>query len=124
LQLGSVVLQTWINIKIKIFKDKQTKNLKQVTQSDFKWFVIEIEALECFLLNAIIVLIIAEVTFVTNKINLMSAVETNLYPNYLYVNVYQLVNPIIIAGVGPLIYFSKHTKMKVYFKRQWKECFH
>ena len=101
LQLGSVILQTWINIKIKIFKDKQKKNLKQVIKSDVKWFVIEIEALECFLLNAIIVLIIAEVAFVTNKINLMSAVETNLYPNYLYVNVYQLVNPIIIVGIGP-----------------------
>jgi hypothetical protein len=48
LQLGSVILQTWINIKIKIFKDKQTKNLKQVIKSDVKWFVIEIEALECF----------------------------------------------------------------------------
>jgi hypothetical protein len=122
-QLGSIILQTWINVKIKNFKYKQTQTSTQAIKTTFKWFIIEIEALEGFILNALVVFILAEVSFVTNKINLMSAVETNLFPNYLYVNVYQLVNPIIIVGIGPLIYFSKHTKMKAYFKKQWIDCF-
>ncbi len=110
-------------MKIKNFKHKQTQSSTQAIKSTFKWFIIEIEALENFVLNALIGFILAEVLFVTNKINLMSAVESNLYPNYLYVNVYQLVNPILIVGIGPFIYFSKHTKMKTYFKRQWNESF-
>ena len=92
------------------FTDKQTQSSTQAIKSTFKWFIIEIEALESFVLNTLIGFILAEVLFVTNKINLMSAVESNLYPNYLYVNVYQLVNPILIVGIGPFIYFSKHTK--------------
>jgi hypothetical protein len=110
-------------VNIKNFKYKQTQSSTQNIKTSFKWFVIEIEALESFMLNALVVFILAEVSFVTNKINLMSTVETNLFPNYLYIHVYQLVNPIIIVGIGPLIYFSKHTKMKAYFKKQWTDCF-
>jgi hypothetical protein len=121
-QLSSIVLHIWINLKIKLFKRKQTKTSTYIIKS--KWYSIETEALESFMLNILVVFTLAEISFVTNKINLMSPIESIFYPNYLYVNVHQLVNPIIMVIVGTLLYISNHSKMKMYFKRQWKEGFH
>jgi hypothetical protein len=120
-QLSSIVLHIWINLKIKLFKRKQTKTSTHIIKS--KWYIIETEALESFMLNMLVVFTLAEISFVTNKINLMSPIESIFYPNYLYVNVHQLVNPIIMVIVGTLLYISNHSKMKMYFKRQWKEGF-
>ena len=120
-QLGTIILHTYINLKIKMYKQKHKPATTQTLKAKFHWFEIEIEALENFLLNALIVSIIAEVTFVINKINQMSPIESNLFPNNIYVNVYQLVNPIIVCGIGSLVYFSKHTKMKNFFHREFKD---
>jgi hypothetical protein len=124
LQWSSVVLHTFINMKIKSFKDKELKISTPSCSSNFMWFIIEIEALESIMLNALVIFTLVELSFVTNKINLMSPIESTFYPNYLYVNVHQLINPIIMVVVGTLIYFSQHSKMKMYFKRQWKEGYH
>jgi hypothetical protein len=124
LQWSSIILHICINLKIKVFKDKQLKTLTQFNKSNFKWFIIETEALESFILNVLVVFTLAEISFVTNKINLMSPIESTFYPNYVYGNVHQLVNPIIMVIVATLVYFSQHSKMKTYFKRQWKESWH
>jgi hypothetical protein len=121
-QLGSVILLIFISLRNKMFKEKHKSTATHVFKANGNWFAIETEVLENFVLNALIVFILSEVTFVINKINLMSPIDSNLFPNYLYVNVYQLVNPIVICGMISFVYFLKHTKMKNYFHRQLIDC--
>jgi hypothetical protein len=87
----------------------------------FKWFFLinENHFFHCFM-----IFILAEVTYVINKTNLIKLVECNLFPNYLYVNVFHLVNPLVTIGVGFSIYFTKHSRKRSYVIRTANEKFY
>ena len=118
-QIGTFVLVTIILLKIRIYK-RSSNHLPTAAASASK-----IEVLESLLFNSATLFVLAEVTFVINKINILSPAELNLYPNNLYVNVFQLINPIVICGVAPLIYVWKHPNMNLIYKgifRKFYEC--
>lgn len=104
-QVLSAVLLTFIIFKIKIFKMKNpAKKLVRLTKPKVKN-----KAVRSLLFNAFIAVMIAEVTFVINKINATSPIDNTFYPNYIFVNIFQLVNPLVTIGGGTLIYFYKNT---------------
>ena len=87
-------------------------------------FSIENKALESIGLSVAVVILVLLGFFTTFKVNSLSSLEINFYPNYLYVNYYHLVNPLIICGFGAIIYFIKHDKMRQFILKELKTIFH
>ncbi len=86
-------------------------------------FSTENKALESIGLFVTIVGLIILGVFTTFKVNLLSSVESNFFPNNLIVNYYHLVNPIILCGFGSLIYLLKHEKMRQFILKELKGIF-
>ena len=110
-QVGSGILIAIVNLKIAHYK-RRTKNVTSCTSRQS--LSIENKGLESLFSNTMLVLLIAEVTFVINKINLSaSPIENNFFPNNLYVNVFHLINPLLICGAGPIVYVYQNSGMKM-----------
>ena len=120
-QVGSVFFLVYANLKIHNYKRKHATPPQVITPMNINFFSFENEALESIIFNGFIILLLAEVTFVINKINLLKPIECNIFPNYLYVNVFQLVNPVVVIGIGFSIYFWKHSRMRNHLLREIKE---
>jgi hypothetical protein len=123
--LGSAVLHIILTFRIRKYKMKQPKN-NTVGQSKNNSFLFSIEnkameSIGLFVTNVVVVLL---GFFTSFKVNSLSAVESNFYPNYLYVNYFHLVNPIIVTGFNSTVYFLKHEKMKHFIMKELKKRFH
>jgi hypothetical protein len=95
-------------------------NTLGISRNNSFLFSTENKALESIgLISAIIALIILGF-FTSFKVNSLSPVEINFYPNYLYVNYYHLVNTIIISGFATTIYCLKHAKLRQFIMKELK----
>lgn len=111
-QVGSVILLTFINLKIKRYKRNHPQTA--IISNGNPPLKLENQALESVFLNLVLVVVITEVTYVINRINWISPFDNNLFPNYLYVNIFHLINPLIICGAVPIVYVYKNSNMKIF----------
>ncbi len=110
---GSVLLNIILTIRINQYKMKQPKNNKNFLNKNNSFlFSTENKAVESIGLFIAIVSVVLLAFFTTFKVNSLSSVEINIFPNNIFVNYYHLINPIIVCGFGSIIYFLKHEKMK------------
>jgi len=119
-QLGSLILHCFINIKIESFKQRGTKNAstmlngtkKQTSDNEFvgKW---------TFSFSTIFSLV--TMTLTTVRVNSLPVVEANLFPNYIYVNIYHLVNPVLFGYLPATLYFVKHSELREFFWRKLQQ---
>ncbi len=121
-QFGSVILHFFVNIKIKLFKLDHPKSLPNRLISHRK--IIDNEAVGKWTINFSLIAFLAAMAFTTGKVNSMLPVETNLYPNYFILNIYHLVNPVMLGYLASILYFLKHKKLRIFFlsklKQMWK----
>ena len=82
------------------------------------WSSIENKALESIALFVVSTVVVVLWTFTLIKVNSLSAIESNQYPNYLFVNYYHLINPIMFCGFGAIIYVIKHEKLKQFIVKE------
>ncbi len=87
------------------------------------WFSIENKAVESIGLIFAIIFVVLFGFCTTYKVNSLSSVEVNFYPNYLYVNYYHHVNIIILGGIFSITYLLKHEKMKQFILKELKIFF-
>lgn len=93
------------------------------SKNNYFLFNIENKAVESFgLLFATVAFIIIGF-FTAFKVNSLSSVQSNFYPNYLYINYFHLVNPVIICGSVSIIYYVKHKKMQKFILKKLESIF-
>lgn len=109
-QVATIILVVLINAKIRLYKRKHEHPGFVAYSLTPTW---RNELNESLIFHAVMVFIAAEVTLVINIINSLNSEELNIYPNNMYVNIFQLVNPIVICGVGPLMYAWKNPHMNI-----------
>jgi hypothetical protein len=72
---------------------------------------IEDKFLSSYLIYLLIITNMSIGNVLVAKINSLQPYEANLYPNYLYVIVYQLISPIELVASVVLVYYAKHKKL-------------
>jgi hypothetical protein len=99
-------------IQIEIFKRKET-SLTTWIGNQKSLFLMEIE--DKFLASYLMYIVTILNSFITLililKINSLKPVESNLYPNNLYILFYQLICPLQVAGFGAWAYYRKHGNL-------------
>ena len=119
-QLCSLILHCFINFKVEIFKQKGPKNAstmllgkrKQPRDNEFvgKWTF-----------NFAIVICLVAMALTTGRVNSLPPVEANLYPNYIYVNIYHLVNNVLFGSLAATLYIVKHSELRTFFWRTFQQ---
>ncbi len=65
---------------------------------------------------------IVGIGLLTVKINSLDPKTVNFYPNYLYLNFYHLLSPIVMNLPVTLLYYAKHKEIvNDLEKKEWKE---
>ena len=109
-QVGSLACVTFVILKIQIFKRKGKHQPPSSIKKESTWD----KVFKSLIFNASMLFLIAEIAFVVNKINFLTPADLNIFPNSMYVNIFQIINPIVICGVLPLIYIWKNTNMNIF----------
>ena len=109
-QLGSVILHCFVNIKIEISNLNNTQSLSNKLINRRKTF--DNEAVGKWTLNFALIICLAAMALTTGKVNSLPSVESNLCPNYFYLNVYHLVNPVLLGCLTSVLYLVKHKKLR------------
>ena len=122
---GSVLLNIIINIQIRRYKMKQpTVNTIATNKMTSFLSSIENKALESIVLFVGSTVVVVLCSFTLLKVNSLSSIESNQYPNYLFVNYYHLINPIMFCGFGAMIYFIKHEKLRQFIAKEIQRIIH
>jgi len=116
-QLGSVILHFFTNFKIEIFRQKDPKNVSTAFQVKNKQKR-DNEFVRNLYLNFSILICLVGMSLTTGKVNSFPAVETNLFSNHLYVNIYHLVNPVLFGNLAAIVYVVKHNELRTFFYRK------
>jgi hypothetical protein len=116
-QVSSAILILAVNLRIKLYKRKNP--VKKVFKYDRP--KVKNVAFESSFFNVVLFMVTVEVTYVISRINATNLVENNLYPNYIFVNIFQLVNPVIIMGGGAAAYLFKNDSLRKGSVRESKQ---
>ena len=116
-QVSSAILILAVNLRIKLYKRKNP--VKKVFKYDRP--KAKNKAFESSFFNVALFIVTVEVTYVISRINATNLVENNLYPNYIFVNIFQLVNPVIIMGGGAAAYLFKNDSLRKGSVREFKQ---
>ena len=109
-QVGTFILLLFINIKIRWFNRNCKHQPKDINIKKTAW---KNKAYGNLMFNAGVLFVVGEATFVISKINFSNPAELNIYPNSMYVNVFQLINPLAVCAVLPIIYVWRNPNMKI-----------
>ena len=118
-QFASIVLHCVIHFKIAIFKlrpRKKSHNYWSTTK------VLDNKAVGKWTLNLLLIICLVAATITSKKVNSLPFVEANLFPNYLYANIYLLVNPALMGCLGSIMYYFKNQKLRMFFRIKFEQC--
>ncbi len=110
--IGAMMLLFAMYIRIEIFKLKDS-NITTWFEKQKKLYLqaLEDNFLTSYLVYLLIILNTAVGTVLIIKINSLNPVESNFYPNYIYINFYQLFSPLQVVAAGLFAYYKEHRKL-------------
>jgi hypothetical protein len=107
-----MVLLFAMYIRIEIFKLKDSNFTTWFEQQKRLYLqALEDNFLTSYLVYVLIILNTTIGTVLIIKINSLKPVEANFYPNYLYINFYQLFSPLQVIAAGLFAYYKEHRKL-------------
>jgi hypothetical protein len=117
-----VVVLFAMYIRIEIFKWQGTK-LTTWFEKQKSLFLIEIEDkfLASYLMYMINIINSIFTLILVTKINSLQPVESNFYPNNLYIIFYQLISPLQLIGAGTWAYYREHGNLISIFFSEVKD---
>jgi hypothetical protein len=123
LDLMSIVLHVYTKLRISWYqrKNKINADLKTKTWVTNKTLTLtqnEIQSIADFTTNAIGILAISSYALLAGKINSMSVLDVNTWPNYILINLYQLILPSIVTRTISTLYYHRHPYLR---KTMWRE---
>ena len=108
---ASFILHIGMKLKIKHYNMAETR-LENDLPTNFNLNHIEKQSLADFTSHIFSLIIFGANLLLTLKVNGMSPKETNEFPNYIYVHLFQLVAPSLICFTIAVFWYLRHETMR------------
>jgi hypothetical protein len=124
LQLFSLFLHVFANVRIKLYKVKQERSVFVISNLDHNKngdiSSIDNRAISDFVTNVLAVLATSSFGITTSLVNWTSPKMFNVYPYYLIVYFMHFVVPFLITGTIALLYYIRHPPLRKTIYREIK----
>ena len=123
LEIASIVIHVLIKLRISWFqrREKAKDELKPnlwMTNQNLSFRHIEVQSIPDFTTNVIALAMCSSYALLGTRINSLTLVEINLSPNFILMNIYQLIGPCLISSTISIGYYSRHPLLR---KTMWRE---
>ena len=128
LDMMSIIMHVYIKLRISFFQRKnkikdEEKPTIGLTNKSLHFGQTEFQSIADFTTNVVGVFAISSLALLSSRINSMTVTEMNRSPNYILMNLYQLIVPSIVTFIISTLYYSRHPLLRKTMMRELKNCF-